>query len=292
MRAFEQVWTALITPFHNQQIDFDSLKKLLRFQLDGGVSGFVISGTTGESPTLTSEEKHDIFRFVKSEVAGQVPLVMGTGSNSTHETVVATKNATAWGADGVLVVVPYYNKPPQRGLVQHFQTVARASTRPVLLYNVPGRTVASLSLDSIYELSKEKNIVGIKEATGDVEFGRQIILKCGREFLLSSGDDSTALSLALVGARGTISVLSHVIPREFSGLFRRATEGDDKTEGEFQKYKALTDKLFSEANPIPVKAALQLMGIIKSDELRLPLVVLKEDLRRDLQKEMKACGLL
>ncbi|MGE3973151.1 MAG: 4-hydroxy-tetrahydrodipicolinate synthase [Bdellovibrionales bacterium] len=292
MSQFEQTWTALITPFHNQQVDFDSLRKLVKFQLDGGVSGFVISGTTGESPTLNTEEKKKIFDFVKSEVAGAVPLIVGTGTNSTSETVELSKKATSWGADGILVVVPYYNKPPQRGLVQHYQAVSQSTRLPILLYNVPGRTVAALALDSIYQLSKEKNIVGIKEATGDVAFGKQILDKCGSSFLLSSGDDGTAIDLALQGARGVISVLSHVIPKEFSELFERATKKDSTASGDFKKYKVLTDKLFCEANPIPVKAALQMMGIIKSDELRLPLSAMKEDLRKELQKEMKACGLL
>lgn len=284
------VFTALVTPFKNGEIDWASLKKLLRFQVDGGVSGFVVSGTTGESPTLTDEEKKKLFDFVRIET--EKPIVMGTGTNSTAATIEATQAAAGWGADAALVVVPYYNKPPQRGLFQHFQKVAECSTLPVILYNVPGRTITKLELETIKELSKLPNVIGIKEATGDIEFGGEIAKACGADFLVTSGDDGTFLDLIPRGGRGVISVASHLLPKEFSDWCARARSGDASARKEFQKYEDLNGALYLEANPIPVKMALKLMGLIESAELRLPLVQLSEPLTNDLKNKMLAVGLL
>lgn len=284
------VFTALVTPFKNGEIDWVSFKKLLRFQVDGGVSGFVVNGTTGESPTLTNEEKKKLFDFVRGET--EKPIVMGTGSNSTAATIEATQAAAGWGADAALVVVPYYNKPPQRGLFQHFQKVAECSTLPVILYNVPGRTITRLEVETIKELSKLANIVGIKEATGDIEFGGEIAKTCGAEFLVTSGDDGTFLDLIPRGGRGVISVASHLLPKEFSNWCGRARSGDASARQEFQKYEDLNNALYVEANPIPVKMALKLMGLIESAELRLPLVSLSEPFTNDLKNKMLAVGLL
>ena len=286
------VFTALVTPFKDGAVDFPSLKKLLRQQLDGGVNGFVISGTTGESPTLSEDEKKSIFDFVRAETGGKVPLVVGTGTNSTSDTVEATKAAARWGADAALVVVPYYNKPPQRGLFQHFQKVAECSDLRVILYNVPGRTITKLELETIAELSRLENVVGIKEATGDVEFGRQVIEECGEEFLVTSGDDGTFLDLIGVGGEGVISVAAHILPKEFSTWRKRAMGGDAGARDEFTKYNELNSYLYCEANPIPIKMALHLMGLIASPELRLPLVRLGEPQTAELKKKMIAVGLL
>jgi 4-hydroxy-tetrahydrodipicolinate synthase len=284
------VYTALITPFKKGEIDWASLKKLLKFQVDGGVSGFVVSGTTGESPTLTEEEKKKLFDFVRHETGK--PIIMGTGSNSTADTIEATQSAAGWGAEAALVVVPYYNKPPQRGLFQHFQKVAECSTLPVILYNVPGRTITRLEIETIRELAKLPNVIGIKEATGDIEFGGEIAKVCGADFLVSSGDDGTYLDLIPRGARGVISVAAHILPKQFSDWCKRARDGDLSARKEFAKYEELNSYLYVEANPIPIKMALKLMGIIDSAELRLPLTQLSESFTAELKNKMLAVGLL
>jgi 4-hydroxy-tetrahydrodipicolinate synthase len=292
MKDLSGVFTALITPFKGGEIDWASMKRLVKFQMDGKVNGFVISGTTAESPTLTSEEKKKLFEFVRTETGGAVPLVMGTGTNNTADTIAATKAAASWGADAALVVVPYYNKPPQRGLFQHFQKTAECSDLPVILYNVPGRTITKLELGTIVELSRVKNIVAIKEATGDIEFGRELVRECSPDFMVASGDDGSFLNLIAVGAQGVTSVASHILPREFSDWCARARKGDGAPRDEFEKYRELNDYLYVEANPIPVKMALHLMGIIDSPELRLPMVTLSEPYRAELKNKMTAVGLL
>jgi 4-hydroxy-tetrahydrodipicolinate synthase len=292
VKDFSGIFTALITPFKNGAVDFGSLKRLVRSQLDGGINGFVISGTTAESPTLSEAEKAEIFKFVRNESGGRVPLIMGTGSNSTADSIDATKKAEALGADAALVVVPYYNKPPQRGLFQHYQKIAECSSLPVLLYNVPSRTISKLELDTISELSTIKNIIGIKEATGDLEFGAQISQECGPNFLLTSGDDGTFLDLIGVGGKGAIAVASHILPRQFTDWCTRTINGDNTVSEEFTRYRDLISYLYVEANPIPVKMALHLMGIIDSPELRLPLVQLTEPYTLELKNKMLKAGLL
>lgn len=294
MKKLEGVFTALVTPFKNGEVDEKSLKKLVRHQLDNGVHGFVVSGTTAESPTLTKEEKKRCFDIVKSESGGKVAIVLGTGTNSTRETVAATQDAEKWGADAVLVVVPYYNKPPQRGLVAHFTETANATKLPVLLYNVPSRTITSLEVESVRELAKVKNIVGIKEATGDMSIAKKIFENCGREFLLTSGDDGTFLKLMEAGGRGVISVAAHILPKQFSQSCELALQGNHAAANNMMgKYSALISKqLYTEANPIPIKAALAMMGIIESSEMRLPLVAHAEPHLSDLKKMMKDLGLL
>ena len=289
---FRGVITAIVTPFKKGEVDFVSFKNVLHHQLQNGVQGFVVGGTTGESPTLTLNELKELFLLAKSEVAGQVPVIVGTGNNSTAASVELTRQAASWGADGGLVVVPYYNKPPQRGLVEHFKTIGRASALPILLYNVPGRTITSLSLESVAELSKETGIVGIKEASGEVAFGEQIISVTPQNFVMLSGDDGTCVQLNLNGGDGVISVVSHVIPRELRALMDRATDGDDKVIQEYKRYSRLIDLLFKEANPIPVKMALYKMGLIASPELRLPLVEASDELTSALQEELRKLGIV
>lgn len=286
------VFTALVTPFKDGEIDWASLKRLVRFQLDNEVNGLVVCGTTAESPTLSDDEKREIFHFIKQEVSGELPLVMGTGSNSTSESVRATREAWHWGADAALTVVPYYNKPPQRGLFQHFQKIAECSELPIILYNVPGRTITRLEPHTIAELSRLPNVVGIKEATGDVLFGKQVIDECGKEFLVTSGDDGTFLGLIAHGARGVISVASNILPRPFSDWCARARRGEQEPGDEFMRFADLNSFLYVEANPIPIKMALHQMGLISSPELRLPLTSLAEPHARELKNKLHAVGLL
>lgn len=272
------VFTALVTPFLKGEVDYKSLEQLVRDQLKEGVQGFVVHGTTGESPTVASEEKAKIFSFIKNLVPRGFPLIVGTGTNSTSETIQNSKVAEKWGADALLVVVPYYNKPPQQGLFEHFMAVASAVNIPIFLYNVPGRTITSLELETIKKLSKHPQIVGIKEASGNLDFGASIRRECGNEFILLSGDDGTYDEFMKFGD-GVISVASHIIPKAF--LEKSASQHLD-----------LINKLFCEANPIPVKMALHKMGTLKSAECRLPLVTMSETNTNSLVSLLKKEGLL
>lgn len=284
---FEGIITALITPFNNGEVDFPSLKNLLKSQLDNGVDGFVVHGTTAESPTTTEEEKEKIFQFVKSEVSGQVPLIVGTGTNSTQDTILKSKKAEKWGADALLVVVPYYNKPPQRGLYEHFNKVANSVEIPTILYNVPGRTITSLDIDTITALSENKKIVAIKEATGDIEFGAKIISKVRKDFHVLSGDDKTCMALAAKGGKGVIAVVSHLISGKMQETYKKIKTGDMSALKNYEKYFPLIDSMYVEANPIPVKYALKKSGILLSEEMRLPLVALAKEMRTKVDEQIK-----
>lgn len=293
MEKFKGVFTALVTPFKQGQVDLASLEKLVKFQLQNGVNGFVINGTTAESPTLSFQEVSEIFKNVRAWVGKDVPLIMGTGSNSTAKTIEDTKKAKELGADAVLVVVPYYNKPPQRGLEQHFRAVAQATTLPVILYNVPGRTITSLEPETVKNISVEKNVIGIKEATGKVEISQKIIELVGKSFVMLSGDDGTYVEFLGIGGHGVISVASHILPRQFADWTMLAKAGKiEQARAEIKKYAKVIDLLFIEANPIPVKKALQLMGILTSSECRLPLVELENKYTELLKDEMKKVGTL
>lgn len=293
MKNFRGTFTALITPFRDGEIDFKSFDRLLRQQLDGGVDGFVINGTTAESPTLTNREKVELFKHARDFCGRDVPLVMGTGSNSTEDTVAATRQAQELGADAALVVVPYYNKPPQRGLFRHFKQTAESAQIPVILYNVPGRTITSLATDTVKNLSAISNIVGIKEASGKIDFAKEIIAACGKDFVMLSGDDGTYVDFLAAGGHGVISVATHVIPKQMVQWKKWVEAGETETaRTDIKKYAHLIDLLFIEANPIPVKKALQLMGIMPSAELRLPLCEMDELLAESLKQEMQKCGVL
>lgn len=293
MKNFKGTFTALVTPFKNGKIDYASLDKLLKQQLAGGVDGFVVNGTTGESPVLTSSEKAELFKHIRSVCGDKVVLIMGTGSNNTAQTIEDSRKAEEMGADAILVVVPYYNKPPQRGLYEHFKAVASSVKIPTILYNVPGRTITSLESGTIRDLSKVTGVVGIKEATGKIDLATEIIKACGSEFVMLSGDDGTYVEFLGAGGHGVISVASHVIPAQMVQWKKWVSEGAlDKARADIAKYNNLINLLFVEANPIPVKKALQLMGILDSAELRLPLVELGAENTAKLQAEMKKVGVL
>lgn len=288
---FEGVITALITPFKNGEVDYSSLKKLVRHQLQEGVDGFVVHGTTAESPTTNAQEKQKIFELVKSEVAGQIPLIVGTGTNSTEDTIQNSKVAEKWGANGILVVVPYYNKPPQRGLYEHFNKVANSVEIPSILYNVPGRTITALEKETIIALSENKKIVAIKEASGNIDFGEALVKECRSDFYILSGDDKTSMALAAKGGKGVIAVASHVISKKMRETYRAIKSGDMAALKSYESLFEMIDSFYLEPNPIPIKYALEKLKIIDSCEMRLPLVALKDDLRPIVDREMKKAGL-
>jgi 4-hydroxy-tetrahydrodipicolinate synthase len=290
----EGVYTALATPFRNGAVDEESVRKLVRQQLDGRIHGLVVCGTTGESPTLSDDERDRLFKLIQSEVGGQVPLVMGTGTNGTAETIRLTRRAKELGADAALVVVPYYNKPSQAGLIQHYRAAAQVGL-PVLLYNVPSRTVAKLEPASTVELSKIDGIIGIKEATGDMALGRGLIAQTKKDFVVTSGDDGTWLDLVGLGGRGVISVISNLIPRKMSDWYVSAKSGADglsRAQGVFRDWLPLNSALYLEANPIPVKSAMKLVGLFASAEMLLPLTEMDSALRERMANEMRKVGLL
>jgi 4-hydroxy-tetrahydrodipicolinate synthase len=280
----EGVMTAIISPMKDNKLDLESFKKLLSQQYENGVKSFVINGTTGESPSLEWEEVELLVSTAKSHLP-DASIVIGAGGNATHKVVKMAKKAEAIGADAILSVVPYYNKPTQEGLYQHFKEVAAAVKCPVILYNVPGRTITSLSLDTIKRLSKIDNIKAIKEASGEVSFVENILAEVP-ELKVLSGDDGTYLEAALKGCHGVISVISHVLPKEFVDWTDRAKNSDNNILEEYKAYANFCDLLFKEPNPVPVKACLKHMGIIASDELRLPLVPCSDSLREELNSEM------
>lgn len=288
---FEGIITALVTPFSDGQVDYSSLAQLVRHQLDQGIDGFVVHGTTAESPTTTLKEKEKIFELVKSEVANEVPLIIGTGTNSTADTVENSKLAEKWGADGILVVVPYYNKPPQRGLLEHFNLVASSVGIPTILYNVPGRTITSLEKETIVALSENKQIVAIKEASGDVAFGESLVKSCRADFHILSGDDKTCMELAAKGGRGVISVVSHVVSKKMREIYRNIKSGHMEYLKSYEALYGVVDSMYIEANPIPVKYALEKLEIIKSREMRLPLVSIRNDLMAQVDRELERVGL-
>lgn len=282
---FVGAYTALVTPFLKGKIDFKSLEKLVDVQLKAGINGFVVNGTTAESPALSKDEAFELLDFVKSKVAGRARIIFGSGSNNTATTTQYSQEAEKRGADGLLVVVPYYNKPPQRGLYLHFKAVAESVALPVMLYNVPGRTITSLNLATIAQLQEIKNIVAIKEATGDLDFGRQIILSAKKDFVVSSGDDETCLALKKAGGRGVVSVCSHIMPTKMAKWFNTPTT--DTEMRDFSGALELIKSLYITSNPIPVKAALHLMGIIATDEMRLPLCELDLEQKKIIEAQLK-----
>lgn len=288
------VLTALVTPFDaNMKVDLKSLERTVRFQLAQGVKGFVVNGTTAESPTLEKEEVKDIWQAVKSWSKPDTVMILGTGSNSTKKTIESSKLATDWKADAALVVVPYYNKPPQRGMFQHFKTVAEESGAPVILYNVPGRTVASLNVETTVELSYVKNIIGIKDATGDMRVAQAIQSQVKKDFILLSGDDGTYADYLKCKGHGIISVGSHLIPDYFVKITSLCESGQFDQAIKLQsEYKDLIDSLYVEANPIPIKKALQIFGQIETAQMRLPLIEAQASTEEKLKVEMKKRGLL
>jgi len=284
---------ALVTPMNEQgDIDWPALNDLVDFHLQEGTNAIVAVGTTGESATLSVDEHLVVIRQVVKQVGGRIPVIAGTGANSTREAIELTASAKAAGVDACLLVVPYYNKPTQEGLYLHFKQIAQTVGIPQILYNVPGRTACDLLPETVARLSVISNIIGIKEATGDLERGKAILASAGEGFLLYSGDDATAAELMLLGAKGNISVTANIAPCVMSELCAAAIAGEaDKARAINQKLAPLHQKLFIEPNPIPVKWALAQMGRIKPG-IRLPLTPLDARFHQTLQSALRESGIL
>jgi len=290
---FHGSMVALVTPMHEDgSLDYDSLDRLVEFHIENQTDAIVAVGTTGESATLDEEEHcHTIARVVK-KAAKRVPVIAGTGSNSTSEAINLTRCAMEAGADACLLVTPYYNKPTQEGLYLHYKRIAEAVPVPQILYNVPGRTVCDMLPETVARLAEISNIVGIKEATGNVQRGKEIIDKCGNKLDVYSGDDATALELMLLGGKGDISVTANVAPKAMHDMCAAALRGE-RAEAEKinQTLMALHKDLFLEANPIPVKWALHEMGLI-GDGIRLPLTHLSDKYHDQVRQALNQANLL
>ena len=284
---------ALVTPMDAQgRLDWDALSKLVDFHLQEGTNAIVAVGTTGESATLDVNEHIEVIRHVVKQVAGRIPVIAGTGANSTREAIELTTNAKAAGADACLLVTPYYNKPTQEGLYQHFKAIAEAVDIPQILYNVPGRTACDMLPATVIRLSTVPNIIGIKEATGDLARVPAILAGVSSDFLVYSGDDATAVELILLGGKGNISVTANVAPRDMSDLCAAAMRGDaDTARALHEKLMPLNKTLFIESNPIPVKWALHEMGMMP-DGIRLPLTWLSEACHEPLRQALRQSGVL
>lgn len=284
---FGRVATAMVTPFDSKgNIDFQKTTKLLEYLIANGTDAVVVAGTTGESPTLSNEEKLALFEHTVKVVDGRIPVVAGTGSNNTYASVELTRKAENAGVDAVMLVAPYYNKPSQKGMYEHFKTIAEKTSLPVMLYNVPGRTVVSMDADTTIKLSQIKNIVAVKEASGDLDQMTKIIANTPDDFLLYSGDDSLTLPVMAIGGAGIVSVASHVIGNEMQEMVRAYDSGDVKEAARVhQSILPVMKGMFMAPNPAPVKTALQLKGLDVGG-VRLPLLPLSSDERSDLSRIM------
>jgi len=289
---FKGAIVAIVTPFKKGRVDEDALRELIERQIKYGTDGIVPCGTTGESATLSHEEHDRVIEITIEAVRKRVPVIAGTGSNSTAEALRLTKHAYEAGADGVLMVTPYYNKPTQEGMYQHFKTIAEEIPIPVILYNVPGRTGGNLLPETILRLSSVPNIVGVKEASGSLKQIMDVIHVCPADFCVLSGDDAMALPVLAMGGSGVISVFSNVAPGDMADMID-AYQAGDIAQARTQHYHMLPlmDALFIETNPIPVKAALAMMGLIDY-ELRLPLCRMSKNNDDKLEKVLLTYGLL
>ena len=283
-------FTALVTPFSEDgsAIDFDAYDKLVEAQISGGISGLVPCGTTGETPTLTDSEQRELVKRTVSVAKGRVPVLVGTGSNSTKKSIDASKAALEAGADAVMIVMPYYNKPSQEGMVRHVETIAKAVGAPIVLYNIPGRTGVELSVASLLRiLDSSKNVVAVKDATGNVQSCQQLLSKAGDRIVVMSGDDPLTLPMMSVGAKGVISVTSNVYPKDVSEVVADAAAGrwDDAREKHF-KLLPVHAAMFCEPNPQPVKAALSVKGRMRAT-VRPPMIEASEACRMTVAAAMK-----
>jgi 4-hydroxy-tetrahydrodipicolinate synthase len=284
--------TALVTPFRDGEVDLAALEKLVGWQIGNGVDGLLACGCTGEAATLTDEEREDVVSTVMSAAGGRVPVMAGTGTNSTATTVELTRRISRMGVDAVLLITPYYNKPTHRGQVEHFTRAADASQCPAYLYNVPGRTGKAIAAKTVAELARHPNIAGIKDAQGSVERVTELRSLCGEGFDILSGDDPLAMAQAALGAEGVVSVISNIAPGEMSRMVKLARSGDlEEARGLQARLLPAIRAMFLQTNPMPVKKALWMKGMV-ADELRLPLVPMRKDLEGRLREVLEEAGLL
>jgi 4-hydroxy-tetrahydrodipicolinate synthase len=283
---------AIITPFRNGGIDVEALERLIEFQVQNGTLAVVPCGSTGESATLTHDEHAEVVRLVVKHVRGRVPVIAGTGSNSTTEAIALTRAAKEAGADAALLISPYYNKPTQEGIYQHYKAVAESTRFPLIVYNIPGRTASKIEATTVARLAELEQVIGLKEATGSLDETQEVIRLCGEKIEVYSGDDSLTLPIMAVGGVGVISVVANVVPKESADMVAACRRGDwDTARRLHYRLLPLMRALFFETNPIPVKAALALMGYCR-DELRLPLLPMSDAARARLRAVMEQFGLL
>jgi len=284
---------ALVTPFQNGALDESKLKELVELQIKNGTNGIVPCGTTGESPTLNHEEHNRVIEIVVETTNKRVPIIAGTGSNSTAEAIELTQNAAKAGVDGALVVTPYYNKPTQKGLYLHFKAIAENADIPIILYNIEGRTARNIETETVARLAKDcKNIIGVKEASGSLEQAKAVRDACGDKFIILSGDDALTLSMMDLGGVGVISVVANIVPADVVSMIDAYNAGDkDKANAINEKLKPLVSSMFVETNPIPVKKAVELIGLASS-EVRLPLCDMEDANLEKLKTALENYGLL
>jgi len=288
---FKGMASAIVTPMTETAIDYEALGRFVEFQIENGINAIVVMGTTGENATIEHDEQTEVIKFVVDKVAKRVPVIAGTGTNNTEHVITNTRNACAVGADAVLVVTPYYNKATQNGLYRHFTAVADASTVPVILYNVPGRTGCNLQPKTVARLADHPNIVAIKEAAGNMAQAVELFALCGDKLDIYSGEDALTVPMMAMGGSGAISVLSNVVPKGAVEMSDAALRGDFETAAKLQcKFLPLINALFSEVNPIPAKAAVSAMGF-GADILRLPLTPMEDGTRAKLYEEMRKLGI-
>ena len=286
---------ALITPFKNNRLDEESYIKLIHFQIDNGTSGLVPAGTTGESPTLSHDEHQKVIDLCIRESNGKIPVIAGTGSNSTAEAISLTTHAEKAGADGALVVTPYYNKPTQEGLYQHYKSINDKCGIPIIIYNIPGRSVIDMSVDTMARLYELKNILGVKDATGNLDRVDQQLQKMGKDFIQLTGNDDNALEFNKRGGVGAISVTANIAPKLCSEFQKFSKLEDDKSANEAKKLDALLQplhhSLFIESNPSPVKYAAKLLNLCE-DDVRLPLVKITDSTKEIVKKALLSANLI
>jgi 4-hydroxy-tetrahydrodipicolinate synthase len=291
-KSFEGSIVAMVTPFRDGKVDEVKIRELVEFHVKNETDAIVPCGTTGESPTLSHTEHKRVVEVTIEAAAGRIPVIAGTGSNSTAEAIELTQHAKKAGADGVLMVCPYYNKPTQAGLVAHYKAVAAAVDIPIIMYNIPGRTGVNMLTETVAALAGLPNIVGMKEASGSLEQMTEVISLCGDRLTVVSGDDTLTLPLMAVGGKGVISVVANIVPKETAEMTRAALNGDWKRAKELHlRLFPLCKAMFYETNPIPVKTAMQFLGRLNG-ELRLPLCPMSQANRDKLQKALQAYGLL
>jgi len=292
-RTFQGSLVAMVTPFHEGRVDEGKLRELVDFHVAHGTDGLVPCGTTGESPTLTHEEHRRVVEIVIQQARGRIPVVAGTGSNSTAEAIELTQHAAKAGATGALLVTPYYNKPTQQGLYEHFRAIAHAvPDLPLIVYNIQGRTAVNVETETLARLAHIPNIVGVKEASGSLDQMTAVIMACGPEFTVLSGDDTLTLPLMSVGGRGVISVVGNFLAREVADVTHAALEGDWKRARDLHlKLYPVCKAMFIETNPIPVKEAMAMLGMIRA-EWRLPMCPMTPANREKLRHALIQAGVL